>query len=104
MPQIVEGNAGNRDFESMPGAVCSAIITMPTVGFGDITPVTVVGKLITAALVLVGSNQWSFATRNAVGVSCRSRRRMELMYHAEVISTCGDWRIRRRAGRDDRAL
>jgi voltage-gated potassium channel len=51
---IVEGNAGNKDFESMPGAMYWAIITMTTVGYGDITPVTVVGKVITAALVLMG--------------------------------------------------
>lgn len=51
---IVEGNAGNEDFDSMPGAMYWAIITMTTVGYGDVTPVTAVGKLTTAALVLVG--------------------------------------------------
>jgi len=51
---IVEGNAGNEAFDSMPGAMYWAIITMTTVGYGDVTPVTAVGKLTTAALVLVG--------------------------------------------------
>lgn len=51
---IVEGNAGNRAFDSMPSAMYWAIITMTTVGYGDITPITPVGKAITAVLVLIG--------------------------------------------------
>ena len=51
---IVEGNAGNDAFNSLPSAMYWAIITMTTVGYGDITPITVVGKMMTAILVLVG--------------------------------------------------
>ncbi len=51
---VVEGNAGNTDFDSMPSAMYWAIITMTTVGYGDVVPITVIGKATTAALVLVG--------------------------------------------------
>ncbi|MEO1129012.1 MAG: ion transporter [Planctomycetota bacterium] len=50
---LVEGG-DNDGFASMPSAMYWAIITMTTVGYGDVTPTTVVGKFMTAMLVLVG--------------------------------------------------
>lgn len=51
---VVEGNAGNSDFDSMPDAMYWAVITMTTVGYGDVVPVTPFGKVMTTLLVLVG--------------------------------------------------
>lgn len=41
-------------FESIPQSVYWAIITMTTVGYGDIVPQTVAGKFVAAILVLLG--------------------------------------------------
>ena len=52
-------NAGTDDeitsqFTSIPQAMYWAIVTMTTVGYGDIVPKTTLGKCISAALILLG--------------------------------------------------
>lgn len=49
---VVEGP--NHGFTSIPVAIYWAITTMTTVGFGDITPQTDLGKLIASVMMLMG--------------------------------------------------
>lgn len=49
---VVEGPANG--FSSIPTSVYWAITTMTTVGFGDITPKTDLGRLISSAMMLLG--------------------------------------------------
>jgi voltage-gated potassium channel len=49
---LVEGEASG--FTSIPRSVYWAIVTMTTVGYGDIAPVTVPGQIIAAAAMLMG--------------------------------------------------
>lgn len=49
---VVEGPA--RGFTSIPVGVYWAITTMTTVGFGDITPQTDLGRVIASAMMLLG--------------------------------------------------
>ena len=41
-------------FTSIPQAMYWAIVTMTTVGYGDITPTTTAGKIVSAILILLG--------------------------------------------------
>jgi voltage-gated potassium channel len=41
-------------FTSIPTSIYWAIVTMTTVGYGDITPVTTLGKFLSACLMLLG--------------------------------------------------
>lgn len=41
-------------FTSIPTSMYWAIVTMTTVGFGDITPKTTLGKLLTSMIILIG--------------------------------------------------
>ncbi len=49
---VIEGP--ERGFTSIPTAMYWAVVTMATVGFGDITPATPLGRLITSVLILIG--------------------------------------------------
>ncbi|MGB1243100.1 MAG: ion transporter, partial [Chitinophagales bacterium] len=50
---LVEGNA-NSGFDSIPRSVYWAIVTITTVGYGDIAPATTLGQFLAAALMVLG--------------------------------------------------
>ena len=49
---IVEG--GENGFTSIPKSIYWAIVTLTTVGYGDIAPVTVIGQSIAALIMILG--------------------------------------------------
>lgn len=46
--------AGTPGFESIPASIYWGIVTITTVGFGDITPLTPLGKFIASIIMLAG--------------------------------------------------
>ncbi len=51
---MVESGQPNTQFTDLATSVYWAIVTMTTVGYGDITPVTPVGRLLSAFVMLLG--------------------------------------------------
>lgn len=51
---VVEGSQPNTAFKNIPVSIYWAIVTMTTVGYGDITPVTPLGRFLSAFVMLVG--------------------------------------------------
>ncbi len=49
---VIEGP--ERGFTSIPTGMYWAVVTMATVGFGDIAPTTPFGRLVTSILILIG--------------------------------------------------
>lgn len=49
---VIEGP--EHGFTSIPTAMYWAVVTMATVGFGDIAPATPLGRLVTSLLILIG--------------------------------------------------
>ena len=50
----IEKDDPSGQFTSIPQSMYWAIVTMTTVGYGDIVPHTIIGKIISAALILLG--------------------------------------------------
>lgn len=44
----------NKGFRNIPQAVYWAIVTITTVGYGDVTPVTVLGKVLASLIMMTG--------------------------------------------------
>lgn len=51
---MVEGTQPGSPFRDIPTSIYWAVVTMTTVGYGDITPVTPVGRFLSAIVMLLG--------------------------------------------------
>ena len=52
---IIEGlNANTKGFEDIPNSIYWSVITLTTVGYGNVIPVTVIGKIIASLIMLLG--------------------------------------------------
>ncbi len=59
---IFEGGGANRNLHSFFDAIYWAVVTITTVGFGDITPQTMGGRFVTLFLIVGGLGLISFVT------------------------------------------
>ena len=51
---MVEGNQPKTQFTDIPTSIYWAVVTMTTVGYGDIAPVTPLGRFLSAIVMLLG--------------------------------------------------
>lgn len=51
---MVEGGNPKSSFDSIPDSIYWAIVTLTTVGYGDITPVTLAGRIIASMIMILG--------------------------------------------------
>jgi voltage-gated potassium channel len=51
---MVEGNVENTQFKDIPTSIYWAVVTMTTVGYGDIAPITPVGRFLSAIVMMLG--------------------------------------------------
>jgi voltage-gated potassium channel len=82
---VVEGP--ENGFTSIPTAIYWAITTMTTVGFGDITPKTDVGRLVASIMMLVG---WgTLAVPTGIVTAEMTARRMLASPASRTCGACG---------------
>ncbi len=74
---LVEGGR-NDGFSSIPRGIYWAIVTLTTVGYGDITPKTDVGQFLSAAVMLLGYAIIAVPTGIVTGELIRSVRKSQI--------------------------
>lgn len=68
----------DTQFTSIPQSIYWAIVTMTTVGYGDIVPRTTLGKILSALLILVGYSLIIVPTGFVSAEAVESRRRRKV--------------------------
>ena len=51
---IIESGASTNGFENIPDSIYWAIITLTTVGYGNIVPMTIFGKIVASFIMILG--------------------------------------------------
>lgn len=78
---------GENGFTSIPDSIYWAIVTITTVGYGDISPVTPLGKLVASIIMLLGYGIIAVPT-GIVTTEMAMAARNRLQKH-QVCSACG---------------
>lgn len=82
---LVEG--GKNGFHSIPDSVYWAIVTITTVGYGDISPATPLGRLVASVVMLLGYAIIAVPTGIITTELALASRQKG--HHHEVCSNCG---------------
>lgn len=81
---LVEHEAQPAAFSSIPSAMWWSVVTLTTVGYGDVSPVTPAGKFFGAAISVLGVGMVALPTAILAHGFTRELRRREATYRAEV--------------------
>jgi len=97
---LFENNSSGGNIEDLYDAFYWSIVTISTVGYGDITPQTIGGRLVTVTLILTGLGVLSFFTSIIVAafndkmhVLRENRTYAELSRYKSFIIICGFGRV-----------
>jgi voltage-gated potassium channel len=82
---LVEG--GQNGFTSIPASIYWAIVTITTVGYGDISPATPLGKSVASVIMLMGYGIIAVPTGIVTTEMARAVRQKE--QSAEACPRCG---------------
>lgn len=80
---VVEGGESS-DFNSIPQGIYWAVITITTVGYGDIVPQTVIGKFISAFSMIVGYSVIAIPTGIVTAEMTRKQRYRKICSHCNT--------------------
>jgi len=87
---IVEQEAQPEVFSSIPESMWWALITLTTVGYGDVSPVTVLGKVLGAITAIMGVCTVALLTGIIANAFANQLAQRKAIFEAEVTSALSD--------------
>lgn len=90
---FAESEAQPDKFASIPAAMYWSLITLTTVGYGDVSPVTALGRLISVLTALVGVTTVALLTGIMASGFAEQLSRRRVSYEAELRRAYADGRI-----------
>ena len=87
---LIEGAAGNESFDSIPRSIYWAIVTLTTVGYGDISPISPLGQSIAAIIMIMGYSVIAVPTGIVTAEFTREykRKKFRRKISTQVCSEC----------------
>lgn len=83
---LIENDAQPAQFKSIPHTMWWGIVTLTTVGYGDMSPVTLAGRILGGMTMLIGIGMLAIPTGViAIGFG-NERRRRELLQNWKIVS------------------
>jgi len=79
--------SGKNGFNSIPHSIYWAIVTITTVGYGDVTPVTALGKLISSVIMMLGYAIIAIPT-GIVTAELTKEREEQKFHHQKRVGEC----------------
>ncbi len=84
---FIEGGTPNSKFTSIPRSVYWAVVTITTVGYGDISPVTPIGQFLAAIVMIMGYGVIAVPTGIVTSELTRTEKTQEEM-STQVCPNC----------------
>jgi voltage-gated potassium channel len=88
-----EHNAQPDAFASIPAAMWWAVITLTTVGYGDVTPITVMGKVFGGLIAIIGIGMVAMPTGILASGFNDLLRQREREYETELLKALEDGHV-----------
>ncbi|MEC8147664.1 MAG: ion transporter [Pseudomonadota bacterium] len=87
---LAENEVQPEEFKSIPHAMWWSLITLTTVGYGDVSPITPVGKIVGAFTALMGVCTVALLTGIVASAFANQLARKRQMFEAEVSNALDD--------------
>lgn len=78
----------NNDFSSIPKSIYWAIVTLTTVGFGDITPQTAFGQFLASIIMILGYGIIAVPTGIVTSEFAKEHQKQQLLEHDNLNRAC----------------